>query len=94
MQESGAFYNLIYFVTGGLILSLIYHPHMHPYGMYLAVAMMHFPCYGIFALIVRMKHLWLSRSFPGSSRNNTCHNIHLGMRATFLSSKSDFEDQN
>ncbi|XP_020231199.1 uncharacterized protein LOC109811778 isoform X2 [Cajanus cajan] len=35
---------------------------------YLAVALMHFPCYGLFALIVRMKQLWLSRSFPGSSR--------------------------
>ncbi|KAL2344355.1 hypothetical protein Fmac_005640 [Flemingia macrophylla] len=35
---------------------------------YLAVALMHFPCYGLFALIVRMKHLWLSRSFPGSSQ--------------------------
>ncbi|KAL9325326.1 hypothetical protein ACSQ67_005971 [Phaseolus vulgaris] len=35
---------------------------------YLAVALMHFPCYGVFVLIIRMKHLWLSRSFPGSSR--------------------------
>lgn len=25
---------------------------------------MHIPCYGIFALIVRLKHLLLSRSFP------------------------------
>ncbi|CAL0314071.1 unnamed protein product [Lupinus luteus] len=33
---------------------------------YLAVGVMHIPCYGIFALIVRLKHLWLSRSFPGS----------------------------
>ncbi|KAG5017203.1 hypothetical protein JHK85_023339 [Glycine max] len=38
------------------------------YTQYLAVALMHFPCYGVFALIVRMKHLWLSKSFPGSSR--------------------------
>lgn len=35
IQQSGAFYNLITFVTGGLILSLIYHPRMHPYGMFL-----------------------------------------------------------
>ncbi|WVZ23890.1 hypothetical protein V8G54_002434 [Vigna mungo] len=35
---------------------------------YLAVALMHFPCYGVFVLIIRMKHFWLSRSFPASSR--------------------------
>ncbi|KAI4314351.1 hypothetical protein L6164_027269 [Bauhinia variegata] len=33
---------------------------------YLAVGLMHIPCYGIYALIVRLKHLWLSRSFPES----------------------------
>lgn len=35
---------------------------------YLAVGLLHIPCYGIFALLVRLKHLWLSRSFPGSSQ--------------------------
>ncbi|KAJ1399491.1 hypothetical protein SESBI_30254 [Sesbania bispinosa] len=33
---------------------------------YLAVGVMHIPCYGVFALIVKVKYLWLSRSFPGS----------------------------
>ncbi|CAL0311891.1 unnamed protein product [Lupinus luteus] len=33
---------------------------------YFAVGVLHVPCYGIFALIVRLKHLWLSRAFPGS----------------------------
>lgn len=27
---------------------------------------MHIPCYGIFALVIRLKHFWLSRSFPES----------------------------
>ncbi|WJX93417.1 hypothetical protein P8452_74942 [Trifolium repens] len=36
---------------------------------YLVVALMHFPCYGLFVLIVKLKHFLLSRSFPGSSRN-------------------------
>lgn len=31
---------------------------------YFGVGLMHIPCYGIFALIVRLKHLLLSRSFP------------------------------
>ncbi|XP_059656157.1 uncharacterized protein LOC132303090 [Cornus florida] len=31
---------------------------------YLAVGLMHLPCYGFFALIVRLKQLWFSRSFP------------------------------
>ncbi|KAL1365540.1 hypothetical protein HN51_013564 [Arachis hypogaea] len=35
---------------------------------YLAVALMHIPCYGIFSILVRLKHYWLSRSFPGSCR--------------------------
>ncbi|XP_058737307.1 uncharacterized protein LOC131609593 isoform X1 [Vicia villosa] len=35
---------------------------------YLVVALMHFPCYGLFILIVKLKHFWLSRSFPGSTR--------------------------
>ncbi|XP_057421837.1 uncharacterized protein LOC130715736 isoform X2 [Lotus japonicus] len=35
---------------------------------YLAVGLMHFPCYGFFALVVTVKHSWLSKSFPGSSR--------------------------
>ncbi|XP_061372735.1 uncharacterized protein LOC133315178 [Gastrolobium bilobum] len=33
---------------------------------YLGVGVLHIPCYGVFALIVKLKHLWLSRSFPGS----------------------------
>ncbi|XP_074303869.1 uncharacterized protein LOC141638374 isoform X1 [Silene latifolia] len=33
---------------------------------YLAVGVMHVPCYGCFALIVKLKHLWLSRSFSDS----------------------------
>ncbi|KAK6922250.1 hypothetical protein RJ641_012757, partial [Dillenia turbinata] len=33
---------------------------------YLAVGLMHIPCYGAFALVVRMKHYLFSRSFPGS----------------------------
>ncbi|KEH20206.1 hypothetical protein MtrunA17_Chr8g0368481 [Medicago truncatula] len=35
---------------------------------YLGVNLMHFPCYGLFILIVKLKHFWLNRSFPGSSR--------------------------
>ncbi|RYR59377.1 hypothetical protein Ahy_A05g025253 isoform B [Arachis hypogaea] len=31
---------------------------------YFAVGVMHIPCYGAFALVVRLKHLWLSRTFP------------------------------
>lgn len=33
---------------------------------YLAVGLLHVPCYGTFALIVKLKHLWLSKSFPES----------------------------
>ncbi|KAB1207884.1 hypothetical protein CJ030_MR7G024246 [Morella rubra] len=33
---------------------------------YLGVGLMHIPCYGIFALILRLKRLLLSRSFPDS----------------------------
>ncbi|KAJ6897703.1 hypothetical protein NC652_024496 [Populus alba x Populus x berolinensis] len=33
---------------------------------YVAVGLMHVPCYGIFALIIKLKHIWLSRSFPDS----------------------------
>ncbi|CAM8957042.1 unnamed protein product [Rhodiola kirilowii] len=33
---------------------------------YLAVGVMHFPCYGLFALIVRLKNFLLSKSFPES----------------------------
>ncbi|XP_030513281.1 uncharacterized protein LOC115727243 isoform X1 [Rhodamnia argentea] len=33
---------------------------------YLGVAVMHVPCYGIFALIVRLKHILLPRWFPES----------------------------
>lgn len=33
---------------------------------YLAVGIMHIPCYGVFALIFWMKHFCLSRSFPDS----------------------------
>ncbi|PKI42666.1 hypothetical protein CRG98_036948 [Punica granatum] len=36
---------------------------------YLGVALWHVPCYGIFTLVVRLKRLWLSRSFPGSYRS-------------------------
>ncbi|XP_040375646.1 uncharacterized protein LOC112167884 isoform X2 [Rosa chinensis] len=33
---------------------------------YLGVGVAHIPCYGAYALIIRMKQLWFSRSFPGS----------------------------
>ncbi|KAI4328211.1 hypothetical protein L6164_020583 [Bauhinia variegata] len=33
---------------------------------YLGVGLLHIPCYGFFVLIVKLKHLWLSRSFPES----------------------------
>ncbi|KAL9246485.1 hypothetical protein vseg_020014 [Gypsophila vaccaria] len=33
---------------------------------YAAVGLLHVPCYGFFALIVKLKHVWLSRSFPDS----------------------------
>ncbi|XP_015894757.1 uncharacterized protein LOC107428700 [Ziziphus jujuba] len=33
---------------------------------YLGVGLMHIPCYGIFALIVRIKHMVLSTTFPDS----------------------------
>ncbi|XP_050205880.2 uncharacterized protein LOC126655675 [Mercurialis annua] len=33
---------------------------------YMGVGMMHIVCYGVFALIIRLKHFWLSRSFPES----------------------------
>ncbi|CAJ2647524.1 unnamed protein product [Trifolium pratense] len=33
---------------------------------YLAVGIMHIPCYSIFALIVKLKHLWLSKLCPGA----------------------------
>ncbi|OWM65439.1 hypothetical protein CDL15_Pgr009029 [Punica granatum] len=33
---------------------------------YISVALMHFPCYGIFALVVKLKHFLLSRWFPQS----------------------------
>ncbi|KAL3716868.1 hypothetical protein ACJRO7_008446 [Eucalyptus globulus] len=33
---------------------------------YLSVALMHFPCYGIFALVVKLKHILLARWFPQS----------------------------
>lgn len=33
---------------------------------YTLVGLLHFPCYGFFALVVKLKHLWLSRSFPDS----------------------------
>ncbi|CAN1310889.1 hypothetical protein LINPERPRIM_LOCUS28232 [Linum perenne] len=33
---------------------------------YLGVGVVHVPCYGIFALIVKLKYLWLTRSFPDS----------------------------
>ncbi|XP_028769435.1 uncharacterized protein LOC114728035 [Neltuma alba] len=35
---------------------------------YLAVGVLHIPCYCAFALVVKLKNLWLSRSFPGSSQ--------------------------
>ncbi|XP_052205911.1 uncharacterized protein LOC127810449 [Diospyros lotus] len=34
---------------------------------YLAVGILHLPCYCIFVLIIRMKHFCLSRLFPGTS---------------------------
>lgn len=33
---------------------------------YTLVGVLHFPCYGGFALLVKLKHLWLSRVFPDS----------------------------
>ncbi|CAO2829275.1 unnamed protein product [Amaranthus hypochondriacus] len=33
---------------------------------YVVVGLLHIPCYGVFALIVKLKHMWLSRSFPDS----------------------------
>lgn len=33
---------------------------------YAAVGLLTIPCYSLFALIVKLKHLWLSRAFPGS----------------------------
>ncbi|CAJ2647526.1 uncharacterized protein LOC123906896 [Trifolium pratense] len=33
---------------------------------YLAVGIMHIPCYSVFALIVKLKHLWLSKLCPGA----------------------------
>ncbi|CAJ1931434.1 unnamed protein product [Sphenostylis stenocarpa] len=33
---------------------------------YTGVGVMHIPCYAVFALIVKLKHLWLSKLFPGS----------------------------
>jgi len=33
---------------------------------YLGVGVVHIPCYAVFALIVKLKHLWLSKLFPGS----------------------------
>ncbi|KAL3751729.1 hypothetical protein ACJRO7_012546 [Eucalyptus globulus] len=36
---------------------------------YLGVAVMHIPCYSIFALIIRLKHILLLRWFPESHQN-------------------------
>ncbi|KAB2609652.1 hypothetical protein D8674_037263 [Pyrus ussuriensis x Pyrus communis] len=36
---------------------------------YLGVGLMHLPCYGVFALIIRIKNLLLSRAFPESYQN-------------------------
>ncbi|XP_020216045.1 uncharacterized protein LOC109799822 [Cajanus cajan] len=33
---------------------------------YLAVGVLHIPCYGVFALVMKLKHLWLSKLFPES----------------------------
>lgn len=33
---------------------------------YATVGLLHIPCYGVFALIVKLKHLWLSKYFPES----------------------------
>ncbi|XP_021635287.1 uncharacterized protein LOC110631683 isoform X2 [Hevea brasiliensis] len=33
---------------------------------YIGVGIMHILCYGIFALIIKLKHSWLSRSYPES----------------------------
>ncbi|XVE75016.1 hypothetical protein DITRI_Ditri12bG0063700 [Diplodiscus trichospermus] len=38
---------------------------------YLGVGLMHIPCYGIFALIIKLKDFLLSRSFPESFRKRT-----------------------
>ncbi|GLT50366.1 hypothetical protein SLA2020_238560 [Shorea laevis] len=46
-----------------LDLSSIYAPLW-----YLGVGLMHVPCYGIFALIIKLKNFWFSRSFPESYR--------------------------
>lgn len=33
---------------------------------YLGVGLLHIPCFGFFALVVWLKHLWMSKCFPGS----------------------------
>ncbi|XP_065875680.1 uncharacterized protein [Euphorbia lathyris] len=33
---------------------------------YMGVGLMHILCYGLFAAIIKLKHFWLSRSFPDS----------------------------
>ncbi|KAF7824028.1 uncharacterized protein G2W53_022172 [Senna tora] len=35
---------------------------------YLAVGVLHIPCYAVYALVMRLKHMWLSRSFLASSQ--------------------------
>ncbi|KAM7269840.1 hypothetical protein ACFE04_025337 [Oxalis oulophora] len=47
---------------------------------YLGVGVMHIPCYGIFALIIRLKHFWLSRSFPQSYRRFGLNEPALGLQ--------------
>jgi hypothetical protein len=33
-------------------------------GRYLVVALLHLPCYGMFALVLRLKHMLLESWFP------------------------------
>ncbi|KAM0060584.1 hypothetical protein Hdeb2414_s0004g00125861 [Helianthus debilis subsp. tardiflorus] len=35
---------------------------------YLAVALLHVPCYGIFVLVIKLKHFLLLKWFPDSTR--------------------------
>lgn len=37
---------------------------------YLGMALLHIPCYGLLWLISRLKHWWLSKSFPDSYQGN------------------------
>ncbi|KHN26897.1 hypothetical protein glysoja_035536 [Glycine soja] len=100
---SGAFYNLITFVTGGLILSLIYHPRMHPYATGYETNLLHkvLGC-GFDALSMLRRLCFNSKDetlvvikivswfFPFCTVTTLSTKIHLLLNLA----KSDFEDQN